>query len=89
MMLRNGTLTWEQIKGEVDLGYIRPSILADIRYRHLFPKWLHQFIDKRNAFKDRRSGYIAHKEVYAQKRIRQKAIKEYETRLAAESSNQA
>jgi lipopolysaccharide biosynthesis glycosyltransferase len=89
LMLRNGTLAWEQLKKEVDLGYFRPSLLSDIRYRHLLPTWLRIFFDKRNAVKDKLSGYVPHKEVYAQKRIRQQAIMDYEARLAADAENQS
>ena len=89
LMLRNGTLAWEQLKKEVDLGYCRPSLLFDIRNRHNLPTWLRTFFDKRNAVKDKLSGYVPHKEVYAQKLIRQQAIKDYETKLATKSSNQS
>ena len=89
LMLRDGTLAWEQLKKEVDLGYFRPSLLSDIRYRHLLPTWLRTFFDKRNAVNDKLSGYVPHKEVYAQKRFRQQAINDYETRLEAQSASQA
>lgn len=89
LMLRNGTLNWEQLKKEVELGYFRPSLLSDIKYRHRMPGWLRAFFDKRNAVKDKLSGYVPHKEVYAQKRIRQQAIKDYEARLAADAKAQS
>jgi len=85
LMLRNGALTWEQLKKDVDLGYFRPSLISDIRYRHLLPVWLHALFDKRNAVKDKLAGYVPHKEVYAQKRIRQQAIKDYEAKQSSDA----
>jgi lipopolysaccharide biosynthesis glycosyltransferase len=89
LMLRNGALTWGQLKNEVELGYFRPSILFDIRYRHRLPAWVRTFFDKRNMIKDKLSGYIPHKDVYAQKRIRQNAIKAYDAQLASNSTVQS
>lgn len=77
LMIRNGSLTWEQLFEEIDHGYFRPSLIADIRYRHLLPIWLRGFFDKRNAIKDKLARYIPHKDIYVQKRIRQQAVKDY------------
>lgn len=85
LMLRNGALTWEQLKKDIDLGYFRPSLISDIRYRHLLPVWLHALFDKRNAVKDKLAGYVPHKEVYAQKRVRQQAIKDYEAKHSSDA----
>lgn len=89
MMLRNGKLTMDQVQKEIDLGYLRPSLVADLKYRHLLPKWLLPIFDKKNAARDKLSSYVPHKDVYALKRLRQKAIKEYEARLAAEKKEAA
>ncbi|URF03421.1 glycosyltransferase [Cupriavidus campinensis] len=89
MMLRDGKLSWDQVRKEIELGYLRPSLVADLKYRHLLPKWLLPFFDKKNAARDKLSRYVPHKEVYALKRVRQKAIKEYEARLAAEKKEAA
>lgn len=89
MMLRDGKLSWDQVREEIELGYLRPSLVADLKYRHLLPKWLLPFFDKKNAARDKLSSYVPHKEVYALKRVRQKAIKEYEARLAAEKKEAA
>ena len=88
LMLRDGTLTWGQLREEINRGYFRPSLIFDIRYRHRIPKWLRRFVDKHNAWKDKISGYVPHKDVYFQKRIRQQAIKEYEARIAAQSNKE-
>lgn len=85
-MLREGKLTQADIQKEIDLGYFRPSLIRDVKFRHLVPKFLHAVWDKRNAARDKRSGFVPHKDVYEAKRRRQKAIKEYEANLASTSS---
>ena len=80
-MLSEGKLSEEAIRQEIDMGYFRPSLLRDIKYRHLIPAILHPLWDKKNAALDRLAGYVPHKAVYETKRIRQKAIKEYEKKL--------
>jgi lipopolysaccharide biosynthesis glycosyltransferase len=81
LMLNNGTLKETDLVKEIELGYFRPSLLRDIKYRHLIPSFLHKFLDKKNAARDKRAGYVKHKDVYAAKRLRQRAIKEYESKL--------
>jgi lipopolysaccharide biosynthesis glycosyltransferase len=83
-MLSDGKLTEAAIQQEVDLGYFRPSLLRDIKYRHLVPSFLLGLWDKKNMARDRLAGYIKHRDVYAAKRMRQKAIKEYEQATAAQ-----
>lgn len=78
MMLNNGQLSEEQIQKEIDLGYFRPSLIRDIKYRQYIPKWLLTFWDKKNASLDKISGYVKHKDVYEAKRKRQEAIRKYE-----------
>lgn len=84
-MINNGALSWSQIENEINLGYFRPSLIRDIKYRHLIPKFLHKLLDTKNSTTDKLSGYIPHKAVYEQKRIRNKAIKAYEAKLANEA----
>jgi lipopolysaccharide biosynthesis glycosyltransferase len=84
-MLADGSLKMSQIEDEIRIGYFRPSLLKDIKYRHLIPTFLHAIWDKRNAISDKVAGYVPHKFVYEQKRIRNKAIREYEKKLAAEN----
>lgn len=74
LMLRNGILTKHQLENEVALGHFRPSILFDVRYRHILPYWLRSIFDKRNVVSDRLSGYVPHKEIYAQKKFRKKIM---------------
>ncbi len=85
-MLAEKKLDEAAIQKEIDLGYFRPSLLRDIKYRHLIPSFLLGMWDKRNAASDKLAGYVKHKAVYEAKRIRQKAIKEYEAKLQAQNS---
>ncbi|WLG49329.1 glycosyltransferase [Pseudomonas sp. FP1742] len=87
MMLADGTLTEAAIQKEIDLGYFRPSLLRDIKYRHFIPSFLHGLWDKKNAATDKLSGYIPHKAVYEAKRHRQQVIKAYEAKLQAEQGS--
>lgn len=85
-MLAENKLSESDIQKEVELGYFRPSLLRDIKYRHLIPSFLHGLWDKKNSAMDRLSGYEKHKAVYEAKRARQKAIKEYEAKLKNENN---
>lgn len=90
LMLANKSLTEAAIQKEIDLGYFRPSLLRDIKYRHRIPVFLHKLWDKKNAARDRLSGYVKHKDVYAAKKARQKAIKDYEDAMkSAENASNA
>jgi len=79
-MLKDGSLNYSDIRKEIELGYLRPSLIKDIKYRHLIPGFLLSAWDKKNSAADKLSGYEKHKEVYAAKRKRKKAIKEYEAK---------
>jgi len=81
LMLNNGSLDESAIRKEIELGYFRPSLIRDIKYRHLIPSFFHGVFDKKNATLDKLSGYVKHKAVYEAKRARKKAIKEYEEKL--------
>lgn len=81
-MLRAGVLSIEQIRDEIAHGYFRPSLFREIRYGHLVPQPFRSFFNDRNEAYDKRCGYIPHKSVYDQKRIRNKAIKEYERSIS-------
>ena len=89
-MLRDGKLTMAEIRKEIELGYFRPSLVRDIRFRHLIPRRLLPLWDKANARSDKESGFIPHKAVYEAKRLRNAAIKKYEAELKArEAAEQA
>jgi hypothetical protein len=86
-MLREGALNAQAVHKEIGLGYLRPSLLRDIRLRHRIPARFLAAWDRFNAGMDRRSGYVPHKDVYEAKRKRQRAIEAYEaTRPRGEAS---
>lgn len=82
-MLDEGALDEAALRREIELGYFRPSLIKDIRWRHRVPKFLLGLWDRRNAVADKLSGFVPHKDVYEAKRARQKAIREYEAAQAA------
>ena len=86
-MLANGRLKVDDLRKEIGLGYFRPSLMRDIKYRHLLPSFALGFWDKRNVLADKLSGYVPHKEVYAAKKRRQAAIAEYEARRSTEQAS--
>jgi hypothetical protein len=88
-MLADKTLSEAAIKEEINLGHFRPSLIKDIKYRHLIPSWLQNAWDKKNAAFDRLSGYVPHKAVYEAKRERQRVIKEYEAQLKSSADANA
>jgi len=81
-MLRAGKLSADQIRGEIQAGYFRPSLMRDIRWRHRIPAAFLPWFDRANASLDLASGYVAHKAVYEAKRARSRAVKEFERRAA-------
>ncbi|MEE4678862.1 glycosyltransferase [Pseudomonas alliivorans] len=82
-MLKAGVLGFDQIMDEIAHGYFRPSLCREIRYGHLIPKSFRSLFNEWNEAYDKRCGYVPHKSVYDQKRIRNKAIKEYERSISS------
>ncbi len=78
LMLADGSLKWREISEEVRLGYFRPTVLRDLRYRGRVPRPLRPLLDRWNSITDRRIGFEKHKSVYIAKRRRQAAIKAHE-----------
>jgi lipopolysaccharide biosynthesis glycosyltransferase len=81
LMLTNATLSSEQIKTEISLGYFRPSLARDLRWRHVLPKFFLPAFDRSNQAFDLAQGFVAHKHVYEQKKQRQAAVREYARQL--------
>ena len=81
LMLSNGSLTWAELKGEIKLGYFRPSLVLDLNFGHLVPKFLESAFNFSQKLWDKFLGFKPHKEVYAAKALRDKLIKEYEHSL--------
>jgi hypothetical protein len=77
-MLADGSLTLEALRKEVDLGYFRPSILREIKYGHLVPSFAQALFARLNAVADKVSGYVAHRKVYENKRIRTEVVRQFE-----------
>lgn len=77
-MLSDGTLSWKEIQAEIDLGFFRPSLLRDIRWRNRLPRFLLPAFDRRSRALDEARAFVAHKAVYEQKKIRDRAISEFE-----------
>lgn len=86
LMLSDGSLIWSEVQTEIALGYFRPSLARDIKWRHLVPRALLGGFDRANQALDAASGYAMHKAVYEAKRARDRVIKEYERRLADSTS---
>lgn len=83
LMLAERKLTVAAIRKEIELGYFRPSLLRDIKYRHRIPQRLLSLWDQKNAARDALSGYIKHRSVYDAKRKRQTAVAEHQQSLHA------
>lgn len=74
LMLKNGSLTWAELKREIDLGYFRPSLIWDIRWGHRLPRPLQPLFQQLMAWRDQ--PYKPHQDVYRLKKIRMDAIKQ-------------
>jgi hypothetical protein len=77
-MLDEGALDLAALQREVDLGFFRPSLLRDIRWRRRVPRALLPLWDRWNETRDKMAGYVPHKAVYEAKRARQQAIVAFE-----------
>lgn len=82
-MLADGSLSWAQLEKEIEYGYFRPSLVRDIKYGGMVPRFIRSLFNKKNEALDKLGGYVSHKDVYEKKRIRNKEIKEYERALSA------
>lgn len=82
-MLADGALQWQTLRHEIDIGYFRPSLARDVRWRHRLPRALRPLWDRVNALADKAARYVPHKDVNAAKRARLQAIREYEAAQAA------
>jgi hypothetical protein len=81
LMLADGSLTPAELQGEIDLGYFRPSLWRELWWGRWVPKALAGPFHRLNKALDRAAGFVAHKDVYAAKKRREQAIREYEARL--------
>jgi lipopolysaccharide biosynthesis glycosyltransferase len=77
-MLKKKKLSMLSIEEEVQLGFFRPSLIWEIKYGSIIPRIMRPWFNRIMKARDVAQGFVAHKEVYAQKRIRNKAIKDFE-----------
>lgn len=82
-MLADGSLKWEQLAEEIECGYLRPSLINELKYGEMVPRFMRGLFNRKNEAADKLKGYVPHKAVYEKKRLRNKAIKAYEQALAA------
>ena len=83
-MLADGSLQWQQIQEEIDLGHFRPSLLTELKMNTNLSEPDPDRTAKLEQI-DEEAGYIKHAEVYKKKRQRKKAIAAYEAKLAADA----
>jgi len=84
-MLQSGALQWAAIEAEVREGYFRPSLLREIRIGARVPAVLKGLFNRWNEATDRAAGYVPHRAVYAAKRQRNQAVRDYEAKLGLEA----
>jgi len=72
-MLGNDSLTKEDLRREVQMGFFRPSLERDIMRRSALPRGLWPLWDAANSWLDRVKRYKPHREVYLAKKRRQEA----------------
>ena len=75
LMLRTGALKIADVEKEIDLGYIRPSLIREIKYGKYIPQFLGGLFEKSNVSLDVSKKYVPHRDVYALKKLRLEAIK--------------
>lgn len=77
LMLRDGSLTWQDLEQEIALGYFRPSLLKEIKYGEIVPSFLKFYFYKSNNLSDKQKGFKPHKEVNKLNKVREQAMKVY------------
>jgi lipopolysaccharide biosynthesis glycosyltransferase len=77
LMLSSGALSWDELHAEVAAGYFRPSIIAEIEERPHAAGW-NADAAARYDQRDRAAGFSKHAEVYARKKARAQAVKQFE-----------
>lgn len=87
-MLQEGVITWEQVQKEIDLGYFRPSLINELKRKQKPKNFLTGFYRWMDDKLDAKHNYVMHKEVYQAKKLRIKAIKDFEKKLAVSNESQ-
>ena len=78
-ILDSGGLDISEIHDAIKAGYFRPSLIRDINYGHQIPRFFKRWFNMKNGLMDKACGFVPHKEVREDKRIRNEAIKKYKT----------
>ncbi len=81
LMLDTGALTQTELKTEIDLGYFRPSLLAELEQMPHRGAWSDARAQAYAAM-DERAGFVRHAEVYRRKKLRAEAVKRYAAQQA-------
>jgi hypothetical protein len=76
LMLDTRALTQTELKTEIDLGYFRPSLLAELEEMPHRKGWDGARAAAYAAI-DERAGFVRHAEVYRRKKLRAEAVKRY------------
>ena len=74
LMLETGALTMSEVSAEIELGYFRPSLLAELEEMPHAAGWSAEAASRYAAI-DARAGFVRHAEVYRRKKLRAEAIK--------------
>ena len=82
LMLDTGALTRTELKSEIDLGYFRPSLLAELDEMPHRKAWNAARAQAYAAI-DERAGFVRHAEVYRRKKMRAEAVRRYAAQQAA------
>lgn len=77
-MISQGVINPKLLQQEIDLGYLRPSLLRDINFRHYISSFLLKYWDRLNSIRDRAKGYVKHKALYEMQKLRVKEIEKHE-----------
>lgn len=79
-MIKSGAVNLDAIKNEIDLGYIRPSLMKELEEKTALIA-NQNYIDILKQI-DTQAGYIPHREVIVWNARRDKVIRDYERKLA-------
>lgn len=79
-MLCENSISIYEIENEINLGYVRPSLLLELNEEIVTTQSESTYIEKLKNL-DLKNGYLPHREVYAWNERRNEAIRKYELQL--------
>lgn len=74
LMIETGAMTRSDVQREIELGYFRPSLMAELEEMPHTGGW-NEDAAARYRELDRKAGFVKHAEVYRRKKLRAEAIK--------------